>query len=167
MALEEGTHPGSLSDASMPGHPLHHPHHYQHHLRHPWAASFHTLPIFVTTWNMYVASPDTGVQQPDTGLQQPDTGLQRGEPLTPVCVHVCVCRLGRGACEASSLSDVSSWIPGRSAGYHTIVVGTQVGAARLHGVAGSRDQSPLQVMTQPCLQALCATMCVAGVSVSA
>jgi hypothetical protein len=56
MALEEGTHPGSLSDASMPGHPLHQPHHYQHHLRHPWAASFHTLPIFVTTWNMYVAA---------------------------------------------------------------------------------------------------------------
>lgn len=56
----------------------------------------------------------------------------------------------RGACEASSLSDVSSWIPGRSAGYHTIVVGTQVRAAWLDGVAGRRGQSLLHVMTQPC-----------------
>jgi hypothetical protein len=54
---------------------------------------------------------------------------------------VCVSCLVRGACEASSLSDVSSWIPGRSAGYHTIVVGTQVGGglARWNG----REQGPV------------------------
>lgn len=74
MALEEGTHPCSLqSDASTPGHPLHHPHHYQHHLRHPWAASFHTLPIFVTTWNMYVAG------------QHRATTRRASDP----CVHAC------------------------------------------------------------------------------